>query len=87
MKKALITVLLCAASVPAMASVKLTNKDSASHDITIKCGSTVQTSIGSNVTRDIGSGSCTVTVKSTGESGSGSDGDSLVIKDGKVAKQ
>ena len=65
----------------AMADVSLTNRDSKSHEITIKCSSTTHTSIGANVTRGIGKGPCTVTLKSNGASGSGSGSDKLGIKD------
>ena len=70
-----------------MADVSLTNRDSKSHEITIKCSSTTHTSIGANVTRGIGKGPCTVTLKSNGASGSGSGSDKLVIKDGSVSRQ
>ena len=84
----LITIVGCAlSSWSAVADVSLTNRDGKSHDITIKCSSTTQTSIGSNVTRGIGRGPCTVTVKSTGASGSGTGDDKLVIKNGSVARQ
>jgi hypothetical protein len=79
-------VFLCGAGV-ASANVSLTNRDAKAHDITIKCSTTTQTSIGSNVTRDIGRGPCTVTVKSTGASGSGNGSDKLVIKNGSVSRQ
>ena len=72
---------------PASADVTLTNRDNRSHDIAIKCSTTTHTSIGSNVTRGIGRGPCTVTVKSTGASGSGNGNDKLVIKNGSVARQ
>lgn len=71
----------------AFASVKLVNKDSDNYDITIKCSSTTQTSIGSNVSRDIGNGPCEVTIKSSGVSETGADGETLVIQGGKFKKQ
>jgi hypothetical protein len=70
---------------PALAAVKLINKDSSAHDIKIQCSSTSTGSIQSNTTRDIGKGPCTVTV--SGSSAKGDDGDTLVIKGGKVSKQ
>ena len=73
------------ASAPAFA-VKLHNKDSKAHDISIKCSSTSTGSIQSGTIRDIGSGPCTVTVKSTGSSASANGNDTLVIKDGKIGK-
>lgn len=68
----------------ASAQIKLVNKDSKSHDLTIKCSSTAQSSIGGNSTRDIGKGPCTVTVKASGSSASASGKGELVIKDGKI---
>ncbi len=70
---------------PAAFAVKLTNKDSSSHDITIKCSTTTQTSLSGNTTRDIGNGPCTVTVKKTNSSATASGNSTLVIKDGKVS--
>ena len=86
-KRLFMSAILSLVATTAFASVKLINKDSDSYDITIKCSSTTQTSIGSNVSRDIGNGPCEVTLKSNGESGTGAEGDTLVIKDGKVTKQ
>lgn len=79
-----LTILFCAT---AYADITLTNRDSKSHDITIKCSTTTQTSIGSNVTRSIGNGPCTVTVKSTNASATGSGNAKLVIKNGAVGIQ
>lgn len=73
-------------STSAFANVKLINKDSKSHDILIKCSSSADSSIGDSSTRDLGKGPCTVTVKKTGSSASGSGSDTLTIKDGKVSK-
>lgn len=73
---------LCAlaiVSAPAWADVKLVNKDSKAHDITVKCTSTVQRSIQSNTTTSLGKGPCTVKVKATGATMSGSGNDTLVI--------
>ncbi len=70
---------------PSWSAVKLINKDGSAHDIKIQCASTSTGSIQSNTTRDIGKGPCTVTVK--GSSAKGVDGDTLVIKGGKVSKQ
>lgn len=70
---------------PAVAAVKLINKDGKAHDIKIQCASTSTGSIQSNTTREIGKGPCTVTV--SGSSAKGADGDTLVIKGGKVGKQ
>jgi hypothetical protein len=67
----------------AHADVKLINKDSKAHDITVKCKSTVQRSIQAGTTTSLGAGPCTVTVKSTGASMSGSGDDTLVIPKGK----
>jgi hypothetical protein len=74
-------------STAAYADVSLTNRDSQSHDITVKCGSTTQTSIGSNTTRGLGRGPCTVTVKSTKASATGNGNDKLIIKNGTVGIQ
>ncbi len=71
----------------AYADLTLTNRDGKSHDITIKCSTTTQTSIGSNVTRGIGKGPCTVTVKSTNASATASGNAKLVIKNGAVGVQ
>ena len=79
-----ISCVLAALSFAAHADVTLTNRDSKSHDITIKCNTTTQTSISSNTTRGIGRGPCTVTVKSTKASATGSGNDKLVIKNGAV---
>jgi hypothetical protein len=68
------------ATAPAWADVKLTNKDSRAHDIIVKCGSTVQRSIQAGTTTSLGKGPCTVTVKTTGASLSGSGNDTLVIR-------
>lgn len=75
--------LLALAAMPAHA-VKLVNKDSASHDVTIKCSSTAQSSIGGSSTRDLGKGPCTVTVKKTGSSATASGDGTLVIEKGGV---
>lgn len=69
------------------ADLTLTNRDGKAHDITIKCSTTTQTSIGSNVTRGIGKGPCTVTVKSTNASATGSGNAKMVIKNGTVGVQ
>jgi hypothetical protein len=82
---AMISVFALVAAGPAMAAVKLINKDAKAHDIKIQCQSTSTGSIQSNTTRDIGKGPCTVTVD--GSSAKGADGDTLVIKGGKVSKQ
>lgn len=63
-------------------ALKLVNKDSHSHDLTVKCSSTAHTSIGAHSTRDLGKGPCTVTVKKTGSSASGSG--TLTIQGGKL---
>lgn len=67
----------------AHADVKLTNKDSKAHDITVKCKSTLQRSIQAGTTTSLGTGPCTVTMKSTGASMTGSGNDTLVIPKGK----
>jgi hypothetical protein len=87
MKPSLIALPLIAAiaSTPVF-SAKLHNKDSTAHDITIKCSSTSTGSIQANTVRDLGSGPCTVTVKSTGSSASAGGKDMLVIKDGKIKR-
>lgn len=63
-------------------AVRLYNKDSSSHKIIIKCSSTTHTSIGASSSRDIGSGPCTVTVKSSGASATASGSTDLVISSG-----
>jgi len=82
-KQAAIILALSVCAAPAVAGVKLINKDSGSHDVTIKCSSTSQSSIGGNSTRDLGNGPCTVTVKKTGSSATGKG--NLVIKGGKIS--
>lgn len=82
---AMISVAALLAASPAMAAVKLINKDAKAHDIKIHCTTTSTGSIQSNTTREIGKGPCTVTVN--GSSAKGADGDTLVIKGGKVGKQ
>lgn len=80
--------LMAVAGVPVAASaMKLVNKDSETHEVAIKCSTTTHTSIGGNVTRDIGNGPCTVTVKKSGASGGGSGNDTLEIKNGGVSKK
>jgi hypothetical protein len=69
------------------ADVTLTNRDAKAHDIIIKCSSTSHASIGSNTTRGIGKGPCTVTVKSSKASATGNGNDTLVIKNGAVGRQ
>ena len=72
--------IVCALGVStAHADVKLTNKDSKAHDITVKCKSTVQRSIQAGTTTSLGPGPCTVTVKATGASMSGTGDAALVI--------
>lgn len=82
---AMISVFALAVAGPATAAVKLINKDAKAHDIKIQCASTSTGSIQSNVTREIGKGPCSVTVN--GSTAKGADGDTLVIKGGKVSKQ
>jgi hypothetical protein len=67
------------AAAPAYAEVKLHNKDSKAHRITVKCTSTVQRSIQPNTVTSLGKGPCTVTVKATGAKMTGSGNDTLVI--------
>lgn len=71
--------ILALAAAPAWADVRLTNKDSKAHDITVKCSSTVQRSIQPNTTTSLGNGPCTVTVKATGAKMTGSGNDTLII--------
>ena len=59
-------------------AVKVVNKDSNSHDLTIKCSVTTHGSVGASSTRDIGKGPCTVTVKKTGASATGNGSDELI---------
>ena len=70
---------LAVASASALAEVKLHNKDSNAHDITVKCQSTVQRTIQSNTTTSLGKGPCSVKVKATGATLSGNNNDTLVI--------
>ena len=83
MKWLLAVPLIGLAAMPAYA-VKLVNKDSQSHDLTVKCSSTAQTSIGGNSTRDLGKGPCTVTVKKSGASATASGDATLVIQKGSI---
>ncbi len=88
MKTSHLAAVLVALTLPAAAhAVKLVNKDSETHEISIKCSTTTHTSIGGNVTRDIGNGPCTVTIKKTNASGSGSGNDTLEIRNGAVARK
>ena len=74
----------CALGVSAAhADVKLINKDSKAHDVTAKCKSTVQRSIQAGTTTSLGTGPCTVTLKSTGAALTGKDNDTLIIPKGK----
>lgn len=84
MKWLLVVPALCLAALPAHA-VKLVNKDSVSHDVTIKCSSTAQSSIGGSSTRDLGRGPCTVTVKKSGSSSTASGDATLVIERGSIS--
>jgi len=70
---------LALAATPLLAEVKLHNKDSKAHDITVKCQSTVQRSIQPGTTTSLGKGPCSVKVKSTGATLSGNGNDTLVI--------
>ena len=83
MKWLLAVPLIGLAAMPAYA-VKLVNKDSQSHDLTVQCSSTAQTSIGGNSTRDLGKGPCTVTVKKSGASATASGEATLVIQKGSI---
>ncbi|MBL8358934.1 MAG: hypothetical protein JNN18_00470 [Rubrivivax sp.] len=74
---------LATAAWPALA-VKVVNRDTNSHDLTIKCSSTTQGFVGASSTRD--KGPCTVTVKKFGSQASGSGNDQLVIRSGRIGK-
>jgi len=63
----------------AHADVKLHNKDTKAHDVTVKCRSTVHRSIQPGTITTLGPGPCTVTFTATGASMSGSGNDTLVI--------
>lgn len=84
MTKVQIMIVALGLGAPSLFAVKLVNKDSSSHDISIKCSTTTTTSIGGNVTRDIGNGPCTVTVKKTNSSATASGSSTITIKDGKA---
>lgn len=86
MKWLLVVPALGITALPAHA-VKLVNKDSVSHDITIKCSSTAQSAIGASSTRDLGKGPCTVTVKKSGASATASGDATLVIERGGVSQK
>lgn len=77
---------LTALALPALA-VKVVNRDSNSHELLVKCSSTAHTSVGASSTMDIGKGPCTVTVKKSGASASGSGKDELVISKGGISKR
>lgn len=77
----LLTLSLTLISVSAQA-VKLVNRDSQSHQVIIQCSSTSHSSIGASSTRDLGSGPCTVTLKSTGASAKASGSTNIVIQKG-----
>ena len=74
-----LAVALALAATPLRAEVKLQNKDSKAHDITVKCQSTVQRTIQSGTTTSLGKGPCSVKVKATGATFSGNNNDTLVI--------
>lgn len=78
--------LLVLPTITAHAAVKVINKDSSAHEVTLKCSSTADTSIAGSSTRDIGNGPCTVTVKKSGSSATASGNETLTIKDGKISK-
>lgn len=82
--KPFILVTILAATASLAFAVKLTNRDSTSHDLVVKCSSTAQTSIGGSSTRDLGNGPCTVTVKKTGSSATASGNQNLMIQNGSV---
>lgn len=86
MKWLLALVSLGLTAFPAFA-VKLVNKDSTAHDITIKCSSTAQSSVGGSSTRDLGKGPCTVTVKKSGSSATASGDATLVIERGSISQK
>jgi hypothetical protein len=67
--------------------VKLINKDSRSHDLTVKCSTTVQRSLSGNTTTSLGKGPCEVKVKTTGNSMKVGDGATLTIKDGRLTRR
>lgn len=60
-------------------AVKLINKSSQSENVIIKCSSVSHSSIGSHSSRDIGSGPCTVTLKSSGAKATASGSTNIVI--------
>lgn len=84
-KLTVFTALAVMAATSAFADVTLVNKD-VKQDISIKCGTgaVTWTSIESNVTRSIGMGPCTVTVKATNKSAEALDGETLEIATGGV---
>jgi hypothetical protein len=63
----------------ARADVKLHNKDSKAHDVTVACRSTVQRSIQPGTIATLGKGPCTVKVKSTGATMRGDGNDTIVL--------
>ena len=79
MRNYFLSALLLLASAYAWADVKLHNKDTKAHEVTVKCQSTVQRSIQSGTIATLGKGPCTVKVKATGATMSGSGNDTLVI--------
>lgn len=86
MKKIMLALGLFLFSSTVQANVTLINKDSSSHDISIKCSSsTTSTSISGGTTRSIGNGPCTVTVKDSGATATGNDGQTLTITGGSVS--
>ncbi|MBI4412411.1 MAG: hypothetical protein HY541_08010 [Deltaproteobacteria bacterium] len=92
MKLSVVLVFILAFTVSSISSaaVKLRNSDSDSLDIQTKCGATettTDTSIAGSTVADIGTGPCTVTVKKTSSSATAEDGQNLIIKEGKVAKE
>ena len=88
MKKLILMTLTFVCMAQAVQAIRLYNKDSESHKVIIKCSSTTHTEIGSNSSRDIGNGPCTVTLKDTGASISASGSTDIIIeKGGKLAKQ
>lgn len=81
MNSRIVAAVLCSAVLATSAIAgKVHNKSSKAQELKIKCGSSTSTgSIQSGTVRDLGSGTCTVTVKAIGASSTVGPNDTFVI--------
>lgn len=86
MKKLLfISGILFAVTTNVYASVRLSNQDDQPYALSCECQGSGASSVSANTNTDLGTGPCTVTVKATGSSATATDGETLVIKNGKIS--